>query len=111
FERWDVGDHMRQKNVVRTDAVYACVVLIVAGAVHVKFQRPRRIARDGVRIDRRRKSGQCPVNLLVVSAEWYREVCQFIGDQVRVYFGSIGLKDRSLCRDQNSLGNGSKLKR
>ena len=48
FDGRNVGDHVRQQNVVRADAVNARAVLIVAGAVDVELQRLRRVAGDRV---------------------------------------------------------------
>ena len=48
FESRNVGDHVRQQDVIGADTVNASIVLIVAGAVDVELECSRRVAGDGV---------------------------------------------------------------
>src|SRR5207302_1945700 len=73
----NVRDNVRLLHGRRTDAVDACVVLVVTGSVDVKLERTRRVRRDGVRVEGGRKARKCPVNLLVVAANRHRKVLEF----------------------------------
>ena len=48
FKGGNVGDHVRQQDVIGADTVNASIVLIVAGAVDVELECSRRVAGDGV---------------------------------------------------------------
>ena len=83
-----------QLDIGGADAVDPRVVLIVAGAVDRKFQRSCRVGRDRMRIGRRCKAGQHPVDLLIISAERHGQVRQLLAEQIRVHFGRFRLQRR-----------------